>query len=86
MDLGFQYAMENPLMQEADYPYMAADMTCNYVSSKGVGSVKNFQDVTVNSPSQLKAALNKGPVSVAIEADKLAFQMYTSGVIRDGCG
>jgi len=36
--------------------------------------------------SQLRAALAKGPVSVAIEADQFAFQMYTSGVITHGCG
>jgi len=34
----------------------------------------------------LKAALNKGPVSVAIEADQMAFQSYTSGIITKGCG
>jgi C1A family cysteine protease len=34
----------------------------------------------------LKAALNKQPVSVAIEADQSAFQMYHSGVITSGCG
>jgi len=27
-----------------------------------------------------------GPVSVAIEADQLAFQLYHSGVIKRGCG
>jgi len=35
----------------------------------------------------MKAALSsKGPVSVAIEADQMAFQSYTSGVITTGCG
>jgi len=35
----------------------------------------------------MKAALNKGPVSVAIEADKMAFQGYQSGVITGtACG
>jgi C1A family cysteine protease len=34
----------------------------------------------------MKAALNKQPVSVAIEADQMAFQAYTSGVITSGCG
>jgi C1A family cysteine protease len=28
----------------------------------------------------------KGPVSVAIEADQMAFQGYTGGVITSGCG
>jgi len=35
----------------------------------------------------LKAALNKQPVSVAVEADKAVFQHYTSGIITGtSCG
>lgn len=35
----------------------------------------------------MAAAVAKGPVSVAIEADKLVFQMYTGGVINSAsCG
>jgi len=35
----------------------------------------------------LRAALSKGPVSVAIEADQSVFQMYTGGVITSAkCG
>merc|ERR1712107_658777 len=33
-----------------------------------------------------QSALNKGPVSVAIEADQNAFQGYSGGVITSGCG
>merc|ERR1712087_430794 len=41
----------------------------------------------MGSVAQLKAALNLGPVSVAIEADKSAFQLYTGGVMdSDDCG
>ena len=40
-----------------------------------------------NSSSALKAAIAKGPVSVAIEADKLPFQFYSGGVLTStGCG
>ena len=39
------------------------------------------------SVSQLKAAINIEPVSIAIEADKRVFQMYHSGVITgSSCG
>jgi C1A family cysteine protease len=49
--------------------------------------VKSYSDVTSKSPDQLKAALNKGPVSVAIEADKAVFQQYTGGIISGSdCG
>ena len=86
MDYAFAYIEQNPLELEADYAYTARDGTCKYDSSKGVGKVADFVDVQSMSPSQLKAALNKGPVSVAIEADQTAFQFYTSGVITSGCG
>ena len=33
-----------------------------------------------------KSALNTGPVSVAIEADQMAFQMYSGDVLLSGCG
>jgi C1A family cysteine protease len=34
----------------------------------------------------MKAALAGSPVAIAIEADQMAFQSYTSGVITSGCG
>ena len=87
MDYAFQYIETSPLMQEGDYQYTARDGSCKYVQSKGVGKVKAYKDVSVDtSGSQLKAALAKGPVSVAIEADQFAFQGYTGGVITSGCG
>ena len=87
MDYAFQYIETNPLETETDYPYKARDGTCQYVASKGVGKVKSFKDVSQDtSGSQLQAALAKGPVSVAIEADQFVFQFYTGGVITSGCG
>ena len=87
MDYAFQYIETNPLELESDYAYTARDGTCKYVSSKGVGKVKTYKDVSRDtSGSQLKAALAKGPVSVAIEADQFVFQGYTGGVITRGCG
>jgi cathepsin L len=87
MDYAFNYIKSNPLETESDYPYTARDGSCSYVKSKGVGKVTGFNDVTPRSVDQLKAALAKGPVSVAIEADRIAFQSYTSGVITgSGCG
>merc|ERR1712195_355801 len=54
--------------------------------TKGVGTVSGHHDVSQGSASQMRAALNGQPVSVAIEADQMAFQSYTSGVITTGCG
>jgi cathepsin L len=89
MDYAFQYIETAPLETEADYGYKGVDGTCSYEKSKGVGMVKSFVDVAsaTGGAAQLKAALAKGPVSVAIEADRMAFQGYTGGVITGtACG
>ena len=86
MDNAFKYIEDFGIQTESSYPYHARDQTCVYDKSSVAGAVKSFNDVTPNSVAQLKAALAKGPVSVAIEADQFAFQGYTGGVITSGCG
>jgi hypothetical protein len=76
MDLGFTYAETTPLTTEAKYPYngwLGQLEGCKYKDGEGSVGVASFYDVTPNSSEQLKAALDKQPVSVAIEADKPAF-------------
>merc|ERR1712032_1293076 len=89
MVLGFMYAEKNPLMTEEAYPYTSGTGhvgSCKYDKSEGVGSVEGFEEVS-KSVNQMKAALMKGPVSVAIEADKSVFQHYSSGVLTGrSCG
>jgi len=86
MDYAFTYVQGKGIESEASYPYTARDGTCKYDATKVIGHVKGFVDVPQNSVDQLKAAINKQPVAVAIEADQIAFQSYTSGVITKGCG
>lgn len=87
MDQAFQYVENVPIEPEDVYPYEAYDDTCRADSSKGVGKVTSFVDVTPNNVDELKAALEKGPVSVAIEADTMVFQFYSGGVLNDAsCG
>jgi C1A family cysteine protease len=88
MDLAFQYAESHPLETEADYPYKASTglFACKYDKKKGKVAVTSYVDVPKNSASQFKAALNKGPVAIAIQADQPAFMYYTGGIITSGCG
>jgi len=91
MDYAFEFVADgHPLMRESDYPYTAHSShfsKCKYDKSKGVGAVKGHHDVPSKNLSQMKAALQNGPVSVAIEADKSVFQSYRSGVITSRlCG
>jgi len=76
MDYAFEYVAQNPLESEDDYPYVSGHgkkEACKYERSKGVGKVSGHKDVQRDSVDQLKAAIEQGPVSVAVEADKSVF-------------
>lgn len=85
MDNAFRYVIDHPLQTEDDYPYKGKEKTCRH--GTGSGTVTDFTDVEPNSVSQLKAAINKQPVSVAVEAYRPVFQFYKEGVITSkSCG
>lgn len=69
---------------ETNYPYVASDGTCAYKETGDV-LVSKFTDVTPNSPSALAAAVAEGPVSIAIDAGGIFFQLYTSGIMKNFC-
>lgn len=72
---------------EGAYPYKAADGSCKYSSAKGKVKTTTSHSVTRGSPSQLKAAIAKGPVSVSVEADHTVFGHYTGGILNSkSCG
>jgi len=85
MDYAFEYVIQNGVTTEAAYPYTAKDGTCK----KATAAVKitGYTDVPSNKEAQLLTAVNKGPVSVAIEADQSVFQFYTGGILDSAaCG
>lgn len=86
MDDAFSYARDYGIEQESVYPYQGAVGTCAYSASQVVYKNTGYTDVTKNNPTQLKAAVNLQPVSIAVEADQNAFKYYTSGVVSSGCG
>jgi hypothetical protein len=88
MDNGFKYIIKNGgLDSESDYPYTARDGRCNSEkAAKHVSVISSFKDVPQNDEDQLAAAVAKGPVSVAIEADQFGFQHYHGGVFDGMCG
>lgn len=92
MDYGFKYVEQNGgLCSETDYPYTAETHRFQCTSSRSACSQKydpisSYSDVTSNSMSQLQSAVAQGPVSIAIEADQSAFQLYKKGVFDGRCG
>ena len=89
MDSAMMYVKANGgLDTEADYQYTAADGQCDLAKEgQHAATISGHKDVPQNNPTQLAAAVAKGPVSIAIEADKPAFQHYQSGVLDStACG
>lgn len=86
MDLAFQYIMNNSLCSNISYPYTGQDGTCE-TDCKSLVTISNYSDVIQNNEKMLERAVQRQPVSVAIQANKRSFQMYQSGIYSDpDCG
>lgn len=86
----WSYMQANPLQFDWDYPYFSGQTgnsgNCNYNRGLGYANTTGQVGVAGNSGS-IMSAINRGPVSVAIQADTYVFQTYSSGVITgDACG
>jgi len=91
MDDGFKFIEAEGDSTEDSYKYTAATGSCSKSkesSADGVakGKISSYSDVTPQNCNQMKAAVSKGPVSVAIEADQSGFQHYSGGIFSGSCG
>lgn len=87
MDNAFEWVRKNGgLCTESDYPYEAKTSRCKSTKCKNVGQITGYKDLASGSMAQMYAAIQKGPVSIAIEADQSSFQQYSSGVLTGNCG
>ena len=87
MDEGFVYASMEGLCLESDYPYTASDGTCRKNSCNSTIEVKYHENVKSNDEYSLLMAVQRQPISIAIEADHKSFQFYSSGVYNStDCG
>ncbi|XP_011698116.1 PREDICTED: cathepsin L [Wasmannia auropunctata] len=85
MDYAFQYVKENRgLDTEKSYPYEAENDKCRYnPRNKGATDV-GYVDIPEGDEEKLKAAVaTMGPISVAIDASRPSFQLYSGGVYYD---
>merc|ERR1712070_126692 len=80
-------AEQQNIATESSYPYLARDSTCktSFDTAIPTGGVTGYKDC-LGEDLLLDAVTNRGPISVAIEADQPSFQHYSSGVITSGCG
>merc|ERR1711881_116024 len=88
MATAFQWAESQNLATEDSYPYTATDGSCKtsgFTTAIPSGGVTGYKNVA-QSTEALKSAINLGPVSVAIEADQIAFQLYSGGILKNTGG
>jgi hypothetical protein len=93
MTAGFKYVKDNGgLCTESSYPYVSGNGQDGFPcksSSCGTkyAAISGYKSITPFSGNAMEAALNNGPVSIAIEADKLVFQFYSGGILSSSqCG
>merc|ERR1719473_967800 len=85
MDNAFTYVEKHGLVSESSYPYTSGTGITGLCNKSKVAdpdvTVTSFVDVPSADEEALKSAVAIGPVSIAIEADKRAFQLYQGGVL-----
>lgn len=85
MVASYQYTKAKGIELYSTYTYQGTAGSCKYSSSKVAFKNTGYKSVS-DSYTQLQAAVTLQPVTVAVEADQSAFQMYSGGVISSGCG
>jgi len=87
MDSAFKFYEGTSVATESSYAYTGKDGSCksSYTTAIPKGGVTGYKDIS-SEADLLDAVANTGPVSVAIEADQLSFQLYSKGVLSGRCG
>lgn len=91
MDNAFTWIGKNGgICSREEYPYVSGTTmtagSCQKCSVEPNTKVSKFVDITAGSDTAMMSALSLQPVSIAIEADQRAFQLYSSGVFDESCG
>jgi len=91
MDSAFEWSETHGVVTEDSYPYTSGAEGDNgdcLSSGTSVANAapKSYTDVTPKSDDAMMSALAQQPVAIAIEADQVAFQLYSSGVFTADCG
>ena len=83
----FDYLEDYKVEGRSTYPYTDTNGKCKHNSKKGLYSIEDYYQIKSNDPTAHIAALQRGPVSVAMDASGRLFAFYSSGIISsNACG
>jgi len=94
MEWYFEFARDNGAMTNAEYPYTAKDGDCAWKESSNNIKVEGWETVAAayagdqyGSVAQIRAALENGPLTMALAAGNNTIFNYKSGILTadDGC-
>lgn len=83
-DLAFNYIVDNGVASESNYPYTAVGGNCRKVTPEV--RIIGVKAVPSGSETALMTAIAQQPVTVALDASQLSFQLYGGGVMTGFCG
>lgn len=85
---GLSYIIKNGICLLNDYPYMAKDEKCKSSQCSKYPKLNGCYNVPANNNKLLKNAVDQNAVTIAIEADTVYFQHYSSGILDNSakCG
>ncbi|CAI0449048.1 unnamed protein product [Linum tenue] len=88
MDTAFDFiAKIGGLTTEKNYPYKGKDGSCDEMKLKDhPAKISGYKMVPGNNETALQAAVAEQPVSVAIDANGIEFQLYSEGILTGSCG
>lgn len=89
MEKAFEYLEDRAVCTESSYPYEEKASVCRESSCTVAiprGGVTGYRDVPADDEHALMEAVSRQPISVAIEADQKAFQLYSRGILTKTCG
>ncbi len=81
MEWGFEDVIaRGGIVAETTDPYKATTTTCNVKPADFVAKFSSYANITMNDEAALQSAVAQQPVSIAIDASSIFFQLYSSGV------
>ena len=88
MDYAFTFVESHGLDTEADYPYRGQQEGCDVDRmNRVVVTIDGYEDIEAGDEQGMVDVVSNQPVSVAIQANTLNFQLYSGGVFDDEkCG